>query len=60
MYVYSFPTKRMDFNVERENNIVKNIAKEIVLECSQNGFEATQEMADYLVIGVVAQSTFYM
>ncbi|KAK6621590.1 hypothetical protein RUM44_001397 [Polyplax serrata] len=39
----------MDFNVERENNIVKNIAKEIVLECSQNGFEATQEMADYLV-----------
>lgn len=42
----------MDYNTERENNIIKNIAKEIVLECSQNGFEVSQELADYLVIVV--------
>lgn len=39
----------MDYTIERENNIIKNIAREIIVECTQNGVEATHEMADYLV-----------
>ena len=43
----------MDYNIERENNIITNIAKEIVLECSQSGFEISLELADYMVIIII-------